>query len=132
VTYRKNVLSITDQVEIQEPLLEGIRAIKSQFGWSDYTLAEVLDLDVLTLRKWAEYRFIPFVRYSNEVTALIDLIAIKNYLSIIFMEESHRAIWLRTEYQDGFTPTEYMSYSFENIKKLRLHLDEVRYSGIYE
>lgn len=112
-------------------LAEALNFLKSQWSWSGATLEEVTHIPATTINNWIANKCVPIEeRPSNNVQAILHLIAVHKDLDSIFEQPEHQLQWLNTKHPDfGETPLEQMKKSMEGLIGVRQYLDYVRGRG---
>lgn len=112
-------------------LAEALQFLKSQWNWSGNVLEEVTHIPATTINNWIANKLVPIEeRQSNNVQAVLHLIALHKDLDSIFEQPQHQLQWLNTTHPDfGKPPLEQMKKSIEGLIGVRQYLDYVRGRG---
>ena len=112
-------------------LAEALTFLKAQWSWSGTTLEEVTHIPATTINSWIANKFVPIEeRQSNNVQAILHLIAVHKDLDSIFEQPENQLQWLNTKHPDfGEAPIEKMKKSMEGLIGVRQYLDYVRGRG---
>ncbi len=121
-----------DPILAGEALADAIKFIKSEWGYSNETIGNIIKVSKNTIKNWLDEESVPISEgsFSSEVEALISLIGIHKSLHAMFSTPSNQIEWLSTFHpQLQSKPMDLMVESNENLFGVRRYLDYVRGRG---
>jgi hypothetical protein len=122
-----------DPAVASKALADSLIYLRDRWKWNGSKIARALHLSPTTVNGWLRMRTIPITgsALSNDVQAVIHLIAIHRSLEAMFADPFHQVEWLNTQHPDldNTAPLEKMTSSMADLISLRQYLDYVRGRG---